>query len=90
MRFSSRIDVSQPNPIAACEAEAKARGVDLDKLNDSNPTAHGLAPQLLPQVYRAQPRGQMEARRRLARAIGCPDPERLYLLSSTSRPMHGS
>jgi alanine-synthesizing transaminase len=85
VRFSSRIDVSQPNPIAACEAEAKARGVDLDKLNDSNPTAHGLAPQLLPQVYRAQPRGQMEARRRLARAIGCPDPERLYLLSSTSQ-----
>ena len=38
MRFSSRVDISEPNPIAKAEAEAKANGITLGKLNDSNPT----------------------------------------------------
>ena len=43
MRFSSRVDISEPNPIAKAEAEAKANGITLGKLNDSNPTKHALA-----------------------------------------------
>lgn len=35
MRFSSRVDISEPNPIAKAEAEAKANGITLGKLNDS-------------------------------------------------------
>ena len=41
MHFSSRVDISAPNPIAAAEAAAKANGIALSKLNDSNPTRHG-------------------------------------------------
>lgn len=85
VRFSDRIDVSEPNPIARGEREAKMQGRSLVKLNDSNPTSHGLAPQVLPTRYLAQPRGQETAREQLAQVIGCPDPSRLYLLSSTSQ-----
>ncbi len=52
MHFSSRVDISAPNPIAAAEAAAKANGIALSKLNDSNPTRHGLAPELVPSVIR--------------------------------------
>lgn len=58
MRFSSRVDISEPNPIAKAEAEAKANGITLGKLNDSNPTKHALASELLPDIYGAEPRGQ--------------------------------
>ena len=58
MHFSSRVDISAPNPIAAAEAAAKANGIALSKLNDSNPTRHGLAPELVPSVYTADPRGR--------------------------------
>ena len=89
MRFSSRVDISDPNPIAAAEALAKAQGVALGKLNDSNPTRHGLAPALVPEVYTADPRGPRAAREALSaflsHAQGSPvDADRLYLLSSTS------
>lgn len=91
MRFSSRVDISAPNPIAAAEAAAKRTGVTLGKLNDSNPTRHGLAPALVPEVYTADPRGQRAAREALAEFLtrtyggGAPvDPDRLYILSSTS------
>ena len=94
VRFSSRVDLSAPNPIALAEARAAAGGVPLDRLNDSNPTRHGLAPAQVPWVYAADPRGMREARvalasflaRRGGRAAGAaePDPDRLYLLSSTS------
>ena len=89
MRFSSRVDISDPNPIAATEALAKAQGVALGKLNDSNPTRHGLAPALVPEVYTADPRGPRAAREALSaflsHAQGSPvDADRLYLLSSTS------
>ena len=53
MRFSSRVDISEPNPIAKAEAEAKANGITLGKLNDSNPTKHALASELLPDIYGA-------------------------------------
>ena len=66
MRFSSRVDISAPNPIASAEASAQARGVTLGKLNDSNPTRHGLAPSLVPEVYTADPRGSRAARESLA------------------------
>ncbi|KFI51598.1 aminotransferase [Bifidobacterium biavatii DSM 23969] len=105
MRFSSRVDISAPNPIAAAEAAAKAQGTALGKLNDSNPTRHGLAPALVPEVYTADPRGPRIAREALAAFLtatyGCSeaeeetkseaepntepvDPNRLYILSSTS------
>ncbi|MBT1162912.1 MULTISPECIES: pyridoxal phosphate-dependent aminotransferase [Bifidobacterium] len=109
MRFSSRVDISAPNPIAAAEARCKRDGVTLGKLNDSNPTRHGLAPALVPEVYTADPRGQRAAREALAsfltRTYGTGtandaggasvaeadgattsviDPDRLYILSSTS------
>ncbi|MCH9274953.1 pyridoxal phosphate-dependent aminotransferase [Bifidobacterium amazonense] len=66
MRFSSRVDISAPNPIAAAEAAAKAHGTALGKLNDSNPTRHGLAPALVPEIYTADPRGPRKAREALA------------------------
>ncbi|MBW3087169.1 pyridoxal phosphate-dependent aminotransferase [Bifidobacterium sp. 82T24] len=94
VHFSSRVDVSRPNAISAAEARCRRDGIALAKLNDSNPTRHGLAPALVPDVYEANPRGPLAARRALAgflaaggaeggvtRAV---DPERLYLLSSTS------
>ena len=89
VHFSSRVDISEPNPIAVAQAKAAAAGITLGRLNDSNPTRHGLAPQEIPGVYEANPRGPKDARKALAafltrrngRAV---DPERLYLLSSTS------
>lgn len=66
VHFSSRVDISAPNPIAAAEAQAKAAGIALVKLNDSNPTRHGLAPALVPSVYTADPRGPRHARESLA------------------------
>lgn len=66
VHFSSRVNVSDPNPIALAEAKAKADGVTLGKLNDSNPTRHGLAPALVPSVYTAEPRGPKSARTALA------------------------
>ncbi|QOL33692.1 pyridoxal phosphate-dependent aminotransferase [Bifidobacterium lemurum] len=66
VRFSSRVDIREPNPIAVAEAQAKAEGVALDRLNDSNPTRHGLAPALVPDIYTADPRGPRKARESLA------------------------
>ncbi|MBT1174930.1 pyridoxal phosphate-dependent aminotransferase [Bifidobacterium sp. LC6] len=66
VHFSSRVDISTPNPIAAAEAQAKAQGITLGKLNDSNPTRHALAPALVPSVYTADPRGPKAAREALA------------------------
>lgn len=89
VHFSSRVDISAPNPIAAAQAIAATAGITLGKLNDSNPTRHGLAPQEIPNVYEANPRGPKAARESLAGFLGdqsgrAVDPERLYLLSSTS------
>ncbi|KFI93066.1 aminotransferase [Bifidobacterium saguini DSM 23967] len=91
MHFSSRVDISAPNPIAAAEAQAKAQGIMLGKLNDSNPTRHGLAPALVPSVYTADPRGPRVAREALAAFLSNgsnradqPDADDLYILSSTS------
>lgn len=87
VHFSSRVDISEPNPIAAAEAAAKANGTVLDKLSDSNPTRHGLAPELVPNVYTADPRGSHAAREALAEFLGAAsgvEPDKLYLLSSTS------
>ncbi|PJM78204.1 aminotransferase [Bifidobacterium felsineum] len=88
MHFSSRVDISAPNPIASAEAQAKAQGITLGKLNDSNPTRHGLAPTLVPSVYTADPRGPRMARAALAAFLSDgedrPDADDLYILSSTS------
>lgn len=66
VHFSSRVDISDPNPIAAAEAAARTNGTALGKLNDSNPTRHGLAPALVPSVYTADPRGSYAVREALA------------------------
>ena len=88
MRFSSRVDISEPNPIAKAEAEAKANGITLGKLNDSNPTKHALASELLPDIYGAEPRGQRYAREALAAFLheqgNIATADDLYILSSTS------
>ena len=89
MRFSSRVDISELNPIAKAEATAKTAGRPLGKLNDSNPTRHALAPDLVPDIYSADPRGQRYAREALAafldmQEIGHCSPDDLYILSSTS------
>lgn len=88
MRFSSRVDISEPNPIAKVEAEAKANGITLGKLNDSNPTKHALASELLPDIYGAEPRGQRYAREALAAFLheqgNTATADDLYILSSTS------
>ena len=84
MRFSSRVDISEPNPIA----KAKANGITLGKLNDSNPTKHALASELLPDIYGAEPRGQRYAREALAAFLheqgNTATADDLYILSSTS------
>lgn len=82
--FSHRIDESPLNPIARETARLKAQGFSLSSLNDSNPTHFGLAPRLVPQTYLADPRGDLTARRALADFLIGADPDRLYLLSSTS------
>lgn len=86
--FSSRVDISEPNPIAKAEAEAKANGITLGKLNDSNPTKHALASELLPDIYGAEPRGQRYAREALAAFLheqgNTATADDLYILSSTS------
>ena len=78
----------QPNPIAKAEAEAKANGITLGKLNDSNPTKHALASELLPDIYGAEPRGQRYAREALAAFLheqgNTATADDLYILSSTS------
>lgn len=88
MRFSSRVDISEPNPIAKAEAEAKANGITLGKLNDSNPTKYALASELLPDIYGAEPRGQRYAREALAAFLheqgNTATADDLYILSSTS------
>ena len=88
MRFSSRVDISEPNPIAKAEAEAKANGITLGKLNDSNPTKHALASELLPDIYGAEPRGQRYALEALAAFLheqgNTATADDLYILSSTS------
>ena len=88
MRFSSRVDISEPNPIAKAEAEAKANVITLGKLNDSNPTKHALASELLPDIYGAEPRGQRYAREALAAFLheqgNTATADDLYILSSTS------
>lgn len=88
MRFSSRVDISEPNPIVKAEAEAKANGITLGKLNDSNPTKHALASELLPDIYGAEPRGQRYAREALAAFLheqgNTATADDLYILSSTS------
>lgn len=88
MHFSSRVDISEPNPIAKAEAEAKANGITLGKLNDSNPTKHALASELLPDIYGAEPRGQRYAREALAAFLheqgNTATADDLYILSSTS------
>lgn len=88
MRFSSRVDISEPNPIAKAEAEAKANGITLGKLNDSNPAKHALASELLPDIYGAEPRGQRYAREALAAFLheqgNTATADDLYILSSTS------
>lgn len=88
MRFSSRVDISELNPIAKAEAEAKANGITLGKLNDSNPTKHALASELLPDIYGAEPRGQRYAREALAAFLheqgNTATADDLYILSSTS------
>lgn len=88
MRFSSRVDISEPNPIAKAEAEAKANGITHGKLNDSNPTKHALASELLPDIYGAEPRGQRYAREALAAFLheqgNTATADDLYILSSTS------
>lgn len=98
MRFSFRVDLSEPNPIAAAETHCRREGMPLGKLNDSNPTRHGLAPALVPGTYTADPRGPRPAREALASFLTelhrgaegagtapAADPNRLYLLSSTSQ-----
>ena len=88
MKFSNRVDLSAPNAIALAEQKASAKG-RLIKLADSNPTRHGLGVRSLPE-YRAEPRGPRAAREALAAFIASRDerrvdPDRLYLLSSTSQ-----
>lgn len=69
MRFSHRVDISEPNAIIAAQRDAARHGEKLYQLNDSNPTHHGLAPIGLPSLYEAEPRGQHEAREALAKFL---------------------
>jgi aspartate/methionine/tyrosine aminotransferase len=70
IRFSARTVPYEPNPIAIAESRAQAKGHRLRKLNDSNPTKHGLGPAVLGEGYEANPKGPTEARRLLAEMLG--------------------
>ncbi|MCI6206451.1 MAG: pyridoxal phosphate-dependent aminotransferase, partial [Corynebacterium glucuronolyticum] len=81
MRFSRRVAASEPNRIT--RATHQLHPIDA---SDSNPTHHGLAPR----VYVADPRGSRAAREQLAaylsaRDFRTVDPDRLYLVSSSSQ-----
>ena len=66
VHFSSRVGSRTLNPIAIAELQAKSDGRVLEKLNDSNPTRHGLSSDLVPWEYTAEPRGPRMARTQLA------------------------
>lgn len=91
MHFSSRIAYGSINPIAAEEAFDRSQGITFSKLNDANPTLHGLAPSMLSATYRADPRGPLESRSAIAAYIARHnssahvDAAHLYVLSSTSQ-----
>lgn len=93
VHFSSRVDTSKPNPIIVAQRKAMSQGMRIIKLNDSNPTVHGLAPQILSGPYAADPRGPLETRQLLAeflrkryrREASSNLAYRLYIVSSTSQ-----
>lgn len=60
---------NDPNPIALAEAQARSTGHALRKLNDSNPTKHGLGPELIAQVYDADPKGPQDSRIMLSKML---------------------
>ena len=81
MHFSHRVVASEPNRIT--RATHQLHPIDA---SDSNPTHHGLAPR----VYIADPRGDRRARELLAGYLATRDnrpvdPDRLYLVSSSSQ-----
>lgn len=69
VHFSKRVGPRALNPIAIAELNARGRGVALGKLNDSNPTRHGLSSVEVPWTYSAEPRGPHHARELLARHL---------------------
>lgn len=89
VHFSSRVDISDPNPIAAAEAAARANGTALGKLNDSNPTRHGLAPALVPNVYTADPRGSYAVREALAAFLNEANADRSQMNASANTASRG-
>ena len=89
VHFSSRADISDPNPIATAEAAARANGTALDKLNDSNPTRHGLAPALVPNVYTADPRGSYAVREALAAFLNEANADRSQMNASANTASRG-
>ena len=89
VHFSSRVDISDPNPIAAAEAAARANGTALGKLNDSNPTRHGLAPALVPSVYTADPRGSYAVREALAAFLNEANADRSQMNASANTASRG-
>ena len=66
IRFSSRTVPFEPNPIALAEADMNRAGRTLRKLNDSNPTKHGLGPKSIEGAYDADPKGPRQAREALS------------------------
>lgn len=89
VHFSSRVDISDPNPIATAEAAARANGTALGKLNDSNPTRHGLAPALVPNVYTADPRGSYAVREALAAFLNEANADRSQMNASANTASRG-
>lgn len=66
VHFSSRVDISAPNPIAAAEAAAKAKRHRTQQTQRFQSDPPRLAPELVPSVYTADPRGPRAARESLA------------------------
>lgn len=86
MRFSHRVETTEPNRIAQAVQQARQQQNTIQSSNDSNPTHHGLAPEVLPQEYVADPRGPRHARELLSDVLQHrTDPDHLYLLNSTSQ-----
>lgn len=65
MNFA-RVALGEPNAVTVAERQARAAGKALLNMSDANPTHWGLAPEILPGIYRADPRGPLADRQLLA------------------------
>ncbi len=93
MRFSHRVgdqSLHAFNTLSLHARQLRSQGIGISQLNDSNPTHHGLSVHSPEFIYTASARGDDDTRRVLADYLSqryeqSLDPQRLYVLNSTSQ-----